>query len=495
MLLYDLLRIHFEDKKVAVIDDVGEVTYSELIKRVDETADRISKVVGLRNNIGIYIDNSIEYLVAYFAISKCGCTIVPIYTQLSVNEVVETINLCQIQLVITTKKMEERFKRVYEEMGEECGVFLLSANAFWGNTFKIGIGQNDEDVSILLPTSGTSASIKRVMLTCRGLINNARGHISSVKMTSNDVTLVVLAACFGYCNVTQLISSIYLGGTIVMCSEVLTAERMGTYIEDYRITNITCIPNMLKTLLLAEKMGKFDLSSLKYICFGGSKTERSILYDVMYEFSNVDFFQTYGQTEAGPRISTKLVELEDIEEDNMGMTIDGVDVKIVNDMDEELANMEIGEICVRSNSIMKGYYNNREQTNRVMAKGYLKTGDLGYLDCNQEIHLLGRIINVVKVFGMNVEIEEVENVLCSHHDIMDACVDVEEHIVFGTILVAKIVLESEYRKDIEENIREYCISRLAKHKIPSKFVFLSEIERTYNGKKIRNGVNGKKNNE
>lgn len=68
-----------------------------------------------------------------------------------------------------------------------------------------------------------------------------------------------------------------------MCSEVLTDERMGTYIEDYKITNITCIPNLLKTLLLAEKMGKFDLSSLKYICFGGSKAERSILYDVMYE--------------------------------------------------------------------------------------------------------------------------------------------------------------------------------------------------------------------
>ncbi len=92
MLLYDLLRIHFEDKKVAVIDDVGEVTYSELIKRVDETADRISKVVGLRNNIGIYIDNSIEYLVAYFAISKCGCTIVPIW--MLVNAWSSVMQLC-----------------------------------------------------------------------------------------------------------------------------------------------------------------------------------------------------------------------------------------------------------------------------------------------------------------------------------------------------------------------------------------------------------------
>ena len=206
------------------------------------------------------------------------------------------------------------------------------------------------------------------------------------------------------------------------------------------------------------------------------------LKQLIVKFPSIGFIQTYGQTECSPRVTALLSKHSLDKVGSVGKSIPNVEVIIVDDCGEQCEPYVSGEICVRGENIMKGYYKHPDLTKEVIINGWLHTGDIGYMDNEGFIYLNGRIKNIIVTGGINIYPEEVEEILLSYNGVQDVCVFGEEDEILGEIPVAKIVINR--RIDCRE-LKKYCLERLSDYKVPVRFEVVDELSKTYNGKIIR----------
>ena len=336
----------------------------------------------------------------------------------------------------------------------------------------------------MLHTSGTTSNPKRVMLTHRNLISNIESNIQSLKLTEADKCLIAMPMYFGYCNTAQFLTHLYLGASIVILDGMFFPKTFFFTVQNEQITDFTGVPSMLLTLLKYRYASKYDISSLRYICFGGGKMPEGQLRELIQLFSSVGFVQTYGQTEASPRITALLSKDALRKIGSVGTPIPNVRVKVVDEMGNQLSANAIGEVIVQGKNIMKGYFKQEKITKNTIIDGWLHTGDLGYHDEDGYLYLTGRKKNMIISGGINIYPEEIEEVLMSHPNVCDVCVFAENQLMLGEVPAAKIVLRNS---NTNCDLRTFCIERLAIYKVPVKFELVDNLEKTYNGKIKRKG--------
>ena len=322
------------------------------------------------------------------------------------------------------------------------------------------------------------------MLTHRNLISNIESNIQSLKLTEEDKCLIAMPMYFGYCNTAQFLTHLYLGASIVILDGMFFPKTFFFTVQNEQITNFTGVPSMLLTLLKYRYTSKYDISSLRYICFGGGKMPEEQLKKLIQLFSSVGFVQTYGQTEASPRITALLPKDALRKIGSVGTPIPNVRVKVVDEMGNCLPANTIGEVVVQGKNVMKGYFKQEKITKDTIVDGWLHTGDLGYLDKEGYLYLTGRKKNIIISGGINIYPEEIEEVLMRHPNVCDVCVFAEKHSMLGEVPVAQIVL---YDNNADLDLRTFCIKRLAMYKVPVKFELVENLEKTYNGKIKRKG--------
>lgn len=236
---------------------------------------------------------------------------------------------------------------------------------------------------------------------------------------------------------------------------------------------------MLLMLLNYRYYYNYDFTSLRYICFGGGIMPIEKLRQLIYKYKSVGFVHTYGQTECSPRI-TALLPNQSIEKiGSVGKALPGIEVQIVDMNGDFLKEMEIGEIVVKGNNVMKGYYKQRRKTEEIIQKGWIHTGDLGYFDRDGYLFLTGRLKNIIISGGINIYPEEIEQILLQHECVEDVVVMGKPHHLLGEVPVAKIVRKSEVD---EEELKRFCRIKVAGYKVPVEFEYVEKLDRTYNGK-------------
>lgn len=334
------------------------------------------------------------------------------------------------------------------------------------------------NTAIMLHTSGTTSNPKRVMLTHKNLICNIESNIASLEFNEKDTTLIVLPMYFGYCNCSQFLTHVYLGGRIIIAPQPFNPAIFLQLIEKYKCTNTTCIPSML--FLTISIRNKYDMSSLRYLCFGGGVMPVHKLKQIISFFEGTGIVQTYGQTEASPRVTCLLPKdcLRKI--GSVGKPIPGVEIDILDKNGVPVKNGEKGEIVVRGNNVMKGYYKHQDKTEQTIINGWLHTGDIGRVDEEGYLYIVGRIKNVIISGGLNIYPEEIEEILINYEGIKEVIVFGEKHDILGEIPVAKVVTDGCYID--EGQILEYSKKMVDAYKIPKKIIFCEQLEKTYNGK-------------
>lgn len=485
-MLKDILIDNKDNNNVAVIYDNSEYTYSQIYERVLAHTGDIFDVSG--KNVGLYIQNSIDYVVGYFAITFADKIIVPIETNGKEKQILSTVDYCELDLIVTNNDNFSRLSQILESVAKyDIEIYNLntgskkyiSKNCRRTQVFKI-ISCSENDVAIMLHTSGTTSNPKKVMLTHKNLISNIESNIASLRLTFEDRSLIVLPMCFGYCNTSQFLTHFYLGGSIVIYDGTFVPTRFFYYIEKYCCTNTTCIPTMLY-LITKSKKSKYSLNSLRYLCFGGGTISLDVLKKVNGLLPDVGIVQTYGQTEASPRITCLLPQDAERKIGSVGKAIPNVCVKVVDENGEELPANSKGEIVVKGNNVMKGYYKRPEETAKVIKNGWLHTGDIGMFDGEGYLYVVGRSKNVIITGGLNIYPEEIEEVLRSHPAVAEALVVPKQHEVLGEVPIAKVVIRKNIKADSSE-LLEFCKERLEVQKIPSEIIVVGKIEKTYNGK-------------
>lgn len=478
--IWEILRLQkvSQPEKIAVIFSGKCYSYGELY------CGAYNLAISLRNqglqgkHIGICMQRSVHYLVAYFAVLMVDGVVVPVGTEYTHAELMRVLTYCNADVVIRDSTLTSPLAtNGVQEILLTDELLEKLINDSVEREEQIERGTNE--IAVMLHTSGSTSDPKRVMLTHDGVIKNASAHAKHLNLTPKDDALVILPMYFSYCNTAQIVAHFLLGGTLVLMDGVFTPQKFYRLINQYQITTVTAVPTIFSQILMYKGYEKYDFSTVNKIIFGGAPIDISTIKCVGQRFPTATLFQTYGLTEAGPRVTCGPVLVDGSV--SCGTPIPGVEVKIVEDTQYEKG---VGEIIVKSPGVMKGYYKHPKETSDCLRDGWLYTGDLGFFDGKKRLHIVGRKKNIIIRAGVNIYPEEIESYLLQHPAVKEIYVFGVPHDGLGEIPYAKIVLQTS--KASIEDIKNYAKQGLATFKIPVMQI-VDQIPHTYNNK-IKRGT-------
>ena len=340
-----------------------------------------------------------------------------------------------------------------------------------------------DDVINIQYTSGTTGFPKGVMLTHYNLVNNAINIAECMRLTSEDRLCIPVPFfhCFGCVIGTLAITT--CGGTMVPVQEFSPAEVLRT-VEKEKCTALHGVPTMFISELNLPNFSSFDLSTLRTGVMAGSNCPIEVMKAVIDKMGMKDITICYGQTEASPVITqTRSDDPLSLKVETVGRALPNLEVKIViPGTNEEAAPNEQGELCTRGYHVMKGYYNNPEETLLAINEdNWLHTGDLATMDEAGYIRVTGRLKDMIIRGGENLYPREIEEFLYTHPKVSDVQVAGVPDPIYGEEAAAWIILR-EGEQATEEEIRDYCRDKISRHKIPRHIFFIDNYPMTASGK-------------
>ncbi|HZG04297.1 MAG TPA: class I adenylate-forming enzyme family protein [Streptomyces sp.] len=479
----------------ALSDGHAGLTYAELDAAVRAASDRLAERIGPGSRVMLQVRRSAEYVVAYLAVLRLGAVVAPLPVDAGPEEVLRDLRICAPDLLLRdftaargpvppTSVPVARVPVTAHATGR-VGLPEPAGGTATAPPPREDAGHPDA-TALLLSTSGSYGMPKRVALSHRAVLANARAHRASLDLgDERETALVTVPPGFGYANTVQLVGQLLSGGHVVLLEGTFLPSRFGALVQRHRVTTTLLVPSMLRLLTQGGWYREYDLSSLRHIVFGGAPTPPGLLERVGSLLPGTELVETYGQTEAGPRVTTLRGRDRAAHPGTVGRAIPGVEITVRAPDGSVLPPGRTGEIAVRSPGVMKGYHGAPEETARVLRDGWLYTGDLGSLDPEGHLTLRGRLRNIAIVNGMNVSLEEVETCLSGHRAVEEAVCRPADDVRSGERLVAHVRLAPGYDPSITDALLSYCRERLSRHKVPQAVVVVPDFPRTRNGKIIR----------
>lgn len=494
--LGEMLRgsaLQFKDKP-AVIFQQNSTSYARIEHFSNQVSDFLrEKGIGRGDRIGLYCINSPWFVVVYFGILKTGATVVPVNLLLSAEEIQYVLSDSQAAGLFYFDGLENNVVQIKDTLpnlrflvaaGKPSIPDALSLGEILtrGKTdLEIPALNQKEDVAVVLYTSGTTGNPKGAMLTHRNLLFNVNSILKIFKVDETDTFLTVLPMFHAFGATAGTITPIAAGAAIAALPKFIPDDVAQT-IKKTQATIFLGVPSMYRLLAgLADKHIP-DFSSLRFCISGGD----ALPMEVMERFEkkyNVLIYEGDGPTECSPVTAVNPIGGKR-KPCSIGRTLPGVEMKIVDDNGCEVKQGEIGEIVVRGESVMKGYFKRQEETRESFFGEWFRTGDLGYTDEENYFYIVDRKKDMVIVNGMNVYPRMVENVICRHPAVSEAAVVPEPHALHGEVPRAVIVLKPEATATREEIFR-LCSKHLGRHEIPRIIEFVPELPKTPTGKVLK----------
>ncbi|WP_339228327.1 AMP-binding protein [Oceanobacillus sp. FSL K6-2867] len=342
-----------------------------------------------------------------------------------------------------------------------------------------------EDLALLQYTGGTTGHPKGVMLTHFNLTSNVEMCENWLYKTEkgSEIVMGVLPFFHVYGMTTVMNLSIKQGSKIILMPKFNALDVLKT-IDKQKPSLFPGAPTIYVALLNHPDLYKYDLSSIK-ACISGSAPLPIEIQDQFEKITGGKLVEGYGLTESSPVTHANFV-WENRVNGSIGVPWPDTDCKIfkMDSIDKEAEVGEVGEIAVKGPQIMKGYWNNEEETNNVLKDGWLFTGDLGYMNEEGYFYIVDRKKDMIIAGGYNIYPREVEEVLYEHEGIQEAVVAGIPDAYRGETVKAYIVLKQDY-SITEEALNEYCRKHLAAYKVPRIYEFRKELPKTAVGKILR----------
>jgi fatty-acyl-CoA synthase len=444
-------------------------------------------------HIAILSLNSNEQLIAFFGIFKMGGVVVPINVRLAAPEMHWILDHSDSTALIFSRDFKARVEQLRPELG---GVrhYVMVGEEPRGDTLGfeevLGKGGDDDpvgqvlgdDEAFLLYTAGTTGRPKGVLLTHNGLIWNCVSWTHAGVYREDDLSLHVFPL-YHIAALGSVLTYIYLGGTIYLKKAFDPKDCIET-IERERITRWAAAPTVFNVLLQLPEIEKYDATSLSLLGSGAAIMPSETQRRLREIFPNAQIFDTYGMTEVSGGITTLCPQDSTRKVACVGKPVIGVELRVVDENERDVAPGEVGEVVFRGNNLMKGYYKDPEATEEAMRRGWFHTGDLGRLDEEGFLYIVDRKKDMIITGGENVYPREVEEVLYTHPKIAEAAVIGVADSKWGEAIKAVVVIESGQMAS-EEEIIDFCRERIARFKCPKSVDFVQALPKNPAGKILK----------
>jgi long-chain acyl-CoA synthetase len=439
------------------------------------------------DRVAVLLPNCPEVLQAYAAIWKAGAVVVPILFLLAAEEVRLVLAHSGARWLITAPELADRAEGWSGTRllvgGEAPGAPALEALvAAEPDTFPT-VPRAPDDLAVVLYTAGTTGRPKGVALSHRNLLANARSVAALYELDRERWALATLPLSHSYG--LGLMNASAILGTRAVLLRWFTPEAVLAAIERYRVQQMSGVPTMFVALLHFPDAARYDTSSMRLWGSGAAPLPLEIVEPFEKQFGG-RLLEGYGLTEAAPVVSAHRFSGER-RLGSVGQPVPGVEVRIVDDDDRPLPPDEVGEVCVRGENVMLGYYRMPEETARVLRGGWLHTGDLGRLDPDGYLYIVERKKDLIIRGGFNIYPREVEEVLYAHPAVAEAAVVGRPDPRMGEQVTAFVVL----RPGVEisgEALIGFCQQRLARFKCPTEVRFVAALPKSPVGKVLRKAL-------
>jgi long-chain acyl-CoA synthetase len=473
----------------AVIYRDRTFTFRTIDEQVEYLFDRLAKrVITDQPRIGILADNNPLFVCSLLAVARIGASAVLFSTYLKKYEIQDCVEEAGIQLLITDKKLDDTVENLpLEKSLVHSGTnSVLADHSIWyisQPTKDVDDSQHSERLRdrefILQFTSGVSGKSRLVSRSYSNVIDEIMKFSNTVAVTKEDVFICPVPLFHAYGLINGFLPSFHMGSRLILMEKFVPNDFI-ILVEKYRPTLFLGVPFMYSLLGQTFLPEKVDFSCFRFCFSAGAKLSEDAARDFTSRFG-VRPSQLYGSTETGI-ISVNLYEDGFSDVNSVGKPIEGRVVRIVDDVDQALPTGEGGEIKIRSTATTKGYLNREELNREVFNDGWFFTGDVGKLDDEGNLYVVGRKSSFINVAGLKVDPSEVENVLVLNDAVVECAVVGVPRQGVGETVKAYMVLQ----KDISRReIWSFCRERLADHKVPREIEFVPELPRSPTGKILK----------
>ncbi|MCE7733631.1 MAG: o-succinylbenzoate--CoA ligase [Candidatus Heimdallarchaeota archaeon] len=442
-------------KKIAIIYNDNILNYDSLYSKSIEMARKLANIgVKKGSHVGIYMENSLEFIYLIHALNKLEAVMIPFNTRLKANEIANQINHVNPDIIITDKKLGGVKTICLRNLSEMDPIQV---------DFK-----NSVDLSLIqgiVFTSGTTGKPKGVILSNDNHFTSAQSSAQVLGVEDGDVWL----NCISLFHVggLEIIFRACIYKIAIVLHQEFDEKKIIHSIYKRNVSLISLVPIMLKRLI--DKSSLIN-TKLRCVLIGGANCPQNLVERAL--ILKLPLALTYGMTEATSQVATSF-NLVHLKPQSVGPPLPGTEVRIVN------KDGEIGEIEVKGTNISQGYYNQPELNKKIFVDGYFKTGDIGYMDTDGYLYVLQRRVDLIVTGGENVIPSEVEDLVKSHQLVFDCIVFGIDDKLWGQMVSVVVVADKSLKKS---ELREYCKARIANYMIPKKYFRVEALPVSSSGK-------------
>ena len=460
-----------------IAEDKDELSFAKTIQKAKNICKHLNNI-GIKpgDKVGICMQNCTEWVVIYVALAAYGVTAVPFNSWWKKEELSYGVDHSEVKLIFADQKRYQLLKDQNIELivNEKIDGVKTYEEISSGNTENWPeANATEEDVCVLLYTSGSTGLPKGVMLTHLAIINALFSFytLGELRKIVHNETLLDVENASVLINVplfhvtgliTQFLLSMLAKRKLIIMYK-WEAKYALDLIKDHKVTNLSGVPTQSWDLLNHPDIDDYDLSSLIDIGAGGAARPEDQVFNLHDKF-NIPMTFAWGMTETSA-LGTILRGSDYLKRPNSaGLVVPDVsEIAVMDDEDKFLETDEIGEIVFKSPSNTIGYLKNEEETKKTIVNGWLKTGDLGYIDSDGYLFIVDRKKALIIRGGENISCLEVENALDKHPDIIESCVCGIDDDKFGEIVGAYIYSNVPI---IDADLINFLSDKLANYKLP-----------------------------
>jgi len=493
--LVDRLRYSVErhSDAEAVVHQDRRVTYGQLWQYVCAVGAFLAgEEFEAGDRVAILLENSAEYIATYYGTLMAGGVAVALTTASKAKELANALAHSGARWLVADARHPELDELVRAASPAlqviRVGETGTPANAArWDDVVKTVDGRSARGVTLepdstaaIIYTSGTTGKPKGVTLSHRNLASNTESILAYLGLTREDRCLNVLPFYYSYGN-SVLHTHLAAGATLVLQNNQAYMHVVLSLIKAERITGFPGVPSTFALILNRFKLGNYDLTGLRYMTQAGGALAPAHIKRLREELPHVRFFVMYGQTEATARLSYLPPEKLEQKPGSAGIRISGVQLEIRDEHGNPVSHGVVGEIYASGPNVMTGYWNDPQATAEVIKNGWLKTGDMAYMDEEGYVFIQGRRGDIIKSGGHRISPREIEDVIVELDGVAEAVVVGVNDELLGEAIKAIVVAKPGASLDVV-TVKTHCLRRLPVYKVPKHIEFGADLPRTPTGK-------------